>query len=94
MLGRVALGRAVDKLDAQLTIPRAAVIRRAGKFAVWVIVAHDEPDRVEARELLLGRAAGERVIVREGLRAGEKVVVEGVFALREGAAVMIESTEE
>jgi RND family efflux transporter MFP subunit len=94
MLGRVALGRAVDKLDAQLTIPRAAVIRRAGKFAVWVIAAHDEPDRVEARELLLGRAAGERVIVREGLRAGEQVVVEGVFALREGAAVMIESTEE
>lgn len=94
MLGRVELGRAVaDEPDAQLTIPRAAVIRRDGKFAVWVIAEHGDPARVEARALLLGRAAGERVIVREGLRAGEQVVVEGVFALREGAAVVIETTE-
>lgn len=93
MLGRVELGRAVAQPDAQLTIPRAAVIRREGKFAVWVIAEHGDPARVEARALLLGHAAGERVIVREGLRAGEQVVVEGVFALREGAAVVIESNE-
>jgi RND family efflux transporter MFP subunit len=92
MLGRVELGRAVDDPSTQLTIPRAAVVRRGGKFAVWVVTEHepDGPARVEARTLLLGRAAGERVIVREGLRAGEQVVVEGVFALREGAAVVIE----
>jgi RND family efflux transporter MFP subunit len=96
MLGRVELGRAGGKPDAQLTIPRAAVIRRAGSFAVWVIAEHEHgaPARVEARTLVLGRAAGERVIVREGLRPGEQVVVEGVFALREGAAVVIESIEE
>jgi RND family efflux transporter MFP subunit len=94
MLGRVELSRAGLEADAQLTIPRAAVIRREGSFAVWVIAEHGEPARVEARTLLLGRAAGERVIVREGLRAGEQVVVEGVFALREGAAVVIESIEE
>jgi RND family efflux transporter MFP subunit len=94
MLGRVELGRALANPNAQLTIPRAAVIRREGKFAVWVIAEHGDPARVEARTLLLGRAAGERVIVREGLRAGEQVVVEGVFALREGAAVVIETIEE
>jgi RND family efflux transporter MFP subunit len=94
MLGRVELGRALANSDTQLTIPRAAVIRREGKFAVWVIAEHDDPARVEARALLLGRAAGQRVIVREGLRAGEQVVVEGVFALREGAAVVIETIEE
>jgi RND family efflux transporter MFP subunit len=94
MLGRVELGRALVNSDTQLTIPRAAVIRREGKFAVWVIAEHGDPARVEARALLLGRAAGERVIVGEGLRAGEQVVVEGVFALREGAAVVIETIEE
>lgn len=94
MLGRIELDRAGAEPSAQLTIPRAAVIRRAGTFAVWVIAEHADPARVEARELVLGRAAGERVIVREGLREGEQVVVEGVFALREGAAVVIEAVQE
>jgi RND family efflux transporter MFP subunit len=89
MLGRVALGRAGVQVDAELTIPRAAVVRRGGQFVVWVIEP-GEPTRVRARSLLLGRASGERVIVREGLREAEQVVIEGVFALREGAAVVIE----
>jgi RND family efflux transporter MFP subunit len=90
MLGRVALGRAGVQVDAELTIPRAAVVRRGGQFVVWVIVEQGEPTRVQARPVLLGRASGERVIVREGLREAEQVVIEGVFALREGAAVVIE----
>jgi membrane fusion protein (multidrug efflux system) len=90
MLGRIELRHVGAEPSAQLSIPRAAVIRREGNFAVWVIVERADPARVEARTLVLGRAAAQRVIVREGLREGEQVVVEGVFALREGAAVVIE----
>jgi RND family efflux transporter MFP subunit len=92
MLGRVALGTSGAEPSAELTIPRAAVVRRGADFAAWVIApsAGSEPARVEARTLVLGRAAGERVIVREGLREGERVVVEGTFALRDGSAVVIE----
>lgn len=90
MLGRVALGQTDAEPPVRLTIPRAAVVRRDGGFAVWVVDDRSDPLRVQARSLVLGRAAGDRVIVREGLRPGERVVIEGVFALREGAAVVIE----
>lgn len=92
MLGRVAFGRAVlvDGASAPLTIPRAAVLRRGGDFAVWVIDPSSDPPRVGARTLVLGRADQERVAVLDGLAPGERVVVEGVFALREGAAVDVE----
>jgi RND family efflux transporter MFP subunit len=90
MLGRVALGRAGVEPSAQLTIARASVVRRGPEFAAWVVDSQSEPARVRARALVLGRASGERVIVREGLHAGERVVIEGVFALRDGTAVVIE----
>lgn len=91
MLGRVAFGRAVQaESSAPLTIPRAAVLRRGGDFAVWVIDPSNDPPRVSARTLVLGRADQDRVAVLDGLAPGERVVVEGVFALREGAAVDVE----
>lgn len=88
MIGRVELDvDARKRSDDLLTIPRASVIRRAGGYAVWVVEHH----RVEARALTLGRASAERVAVLAGLAPGERVVIEGMFALREGAAVVIEA---
>lgn len=88
MIGRVEL--AGDQAGEQLTIPRAAVIRRARAYAVWVIDEHGDQPRVRARELTLGRSGPDRVAVLDGLAPGERVVTEGMFALREGAAVEIE----
>jgi RND family efflux transporter MFP subunit len=90
MIGRVELGGDEARGDPPLTIPRAAVIRRAGSYAVWVIEQVDGQTRVRARALTLGRADADRVVVLDGLAPGERVVSEGMFALREGAAVSVE----
>ena len=95
MLGRVELPLTPES-DAQqtgvLTIPRGAVLRRNGRYAVWIIdESAQDGTRVAARELTLGQAAGDRVVVRAGLEPGERVVTTGMFALREGAAVEIEA---
>lgn len=97
MLGRVELelsgqGEQVEH-DAPLSIPRRAVMRRHGRYAVWILdPSTSDPQRVLPRELLLGRAQGDRVVVLAGLEPGDQVVHEGMFALREGAAVEVEGS--
>lgn len=92
MIGRVDLTPDADALAQRgesLLIPRAAVQRRAGEFAVWVVVE----GHARARVVALGRADERRVEVVEGLALGELVVLEGGFALREGAAVELEPSD-
>lgn len=98
MIGRVGLRptntrTAAPAFDSPafepLLVPRAAVLRREGEFSVWVVV----DGHARAIEVALGRADDRRVEVLEGLAAGDKVVIDGGFALREGAAVDVETAE-
>jgi membrane fusion protein, multidrug efflux system len=94
MIGRVELGDDADRRAGRsesLTILRAAVVRREAGFAVWVVEEVDGQTRVSARSLTLGRSGPERVAVLDGLKPGDRVVTDGMFALREGAAVSIET---
>jgi len=70
-----------------LTIPSAAVVRRKGRLSTYVVT-----DGVaREREILTGRGDGYLVEVVAGVEAGESVVIEGQFALRDGSRV--ENTE-
>jgi len=60
------------------------VRRNGGRWLVWVV----EGGRVEHRAVSVGPENEGRVAVTAGLRAGERVVVEGPAALAEGARVM------
>ena len=40
------------------------------------------PDEYEKREVQLGASNGQRIEVLSGIKAGEKVVVEGVYQLK------------
>lgn len=62
-----------------LTIPKAAVSFIDGKPTALVQVG---PGLVEPRPVDLGPDDGERVSIRQGLRAGEAVITEGLFALK------------
>ncbi|WP_262071248.1 MdtA/MuxA family multidrug efflux RND transporter periplasmic adaptor subunit [Stenotrophomonas sp. Marseille-Q5258] len=75
----------VSSSDA-VVIPNAAVQFGSKSTYVYVIAADDTS---HLRNVVLGPADGERVSVREGLRAGERVVVEGIDGLREGAKVEV-----
>ncbi|QIO89693.1 membrane protein [Stenotrophomonas rhizophila] len=75
----------VSSSDA-VVIPNAAVQFGSKGTHVYVIAADDTS---HLRNVVLGPADGERVSVREGLRAGERVVVEGIDGLREGAKVEV-----
>jgi membrane fusion protein, heavy metal efflux system len=62
-----------------LLLPQTAVTSVDGKPTVFV--AHDETS-VEPRAVTLGGKDGQFVEIASGLQAGERVVVNGVFALK------------
>lgn len=79
----VSLG-GVSNLDA-ITVPTTAVVTEGDKRVVYV---ESSPGRYEKREVTLGNEQGGAIVVKTGLKEGEKVVVKGgllVAAEVEGA---------
>jgi len=74
----------LDRIDDALTIPSAAVQRGAPGLYAYVVKADNT---VQIRPLKLGPTDGDRVQILDGLAANERVVVDGVDKLREGASV-------
>lgn len=74
-----------ESIDA-LTIPAEAVVRdAAGILRVYIYDAKTQ--RVYARRVTIGAAYGQEVEVRDGLAAGDMVVVGGQHRVREGSRV-------
>lgn len=73
----------------QLRVPRDAIMRFPDGTAVaWVVTQSDQDTLVARRRpLTLGETLGNEVVVREGLSAGDRVVVRGNEGLREGQRV-------
>jgi membrane fusion protein, multidrug efflux system len=67
-----------------LAVPQAALqVDQAGPYVL--VVGGD--DKVEARRVTLGEAEGTLAVVRDGLKEGERVIVEGIQKVRPGMAV-------
>ncbi|MDP4264865.1 MAG: efflux RND transporter periplasmic adaptor subunit [Bacteroidota bacterium] len=65
-------------------IPNKAITEQLGEFFVYVV---GDSSKVSQRKLSLGKQIGVNVIVKDGLKAGEKIVVQGVQNLREGSVI-------
>jgi membrane fusion protein, multidrug efflux system len=69
-----------------LTVPSAAIQRGPDGIFTWVI---DEKDVAHARTITSGPTTGDRTIVASGLTAGERVVVNGQYKLRQNSKVTV-----
>src|SRR5713226_5443967 len=86
--GRV---RASAKTQAgALLVPQRAVIELQGSYQVAVV---GSDDKVSMRPVTVGERVGKMWIVSEGLKPGERVVVEGLMKVRDGAPVKAVSAE-
>jgi membrane fusion protein (multidrug efflux system) len=77
--------------ETALTVPYKAVTEQLGEFFVYVI---GEENKASQRKIILGRQVGKDVIVKDGLKEGEVIAVEGAQNLREGSAVIELKPEE
>ena len=65
-------------------IPYKAVTEMLGEFFVYVV---GDSSKVSQQQLVLGQQIGENIIVKSGLKPGEKIVVEGVQNLHQGSVI-------
>jgi multidrug efflux system membrane fusion protein len=73
-----------------IVVPSAAV--QYGSRGPYVFLVNEE-SQAEVRDIVLGPVEGDVQAVLEGLRPGERVVLEGVDRLREGRAVTMVGDE-
>ena len=74
----------VDTLQGALIVPTPAVQRGAPGAFVYRVNANDT---VSVQAVRLGPVDGEKSVVAEGLKAGDRVVTDGTDKLRDGAAI-------
>jgi membrane fusion protein (multidrug efflux system) len=81
MFGRMEIPR--QTLAAALLVPLAAVVDFEAEKVVYVV----EGDRARRQVVSLGPVVGERVVLTEGIAAGDRVVVSGQQQVADGQRV-------
>jgi membrane fusion protein (multidrug efflux system) len=73
-----------------VVIPYKAISEQLGEFFVYM------PDSAKAtqRKVVLGKQVGKNIIIKDGLKAGEVIITEGIQSLREGSAISITKPED
>ncbi len=90
MYVRAILKEGVD--EQAILLPQRALVRDAkGNATAYVVNAES---KVEVRPLKVGRTQGSNWVVLDGLKAGDKVIVEGLQKIRPGAPVRIAATPD
>jgi membrane fusion protein (multidrug efflux system) len=83
----------LPKTDPYLVVPTTAISFATFGDSVFVIDSNDEGGLVARQQFVqLGERRGDFVAVTKGLQANQKVVSEGVFKLRNGAAISLSET--
>lgn len=89
MFGRVRITLHSDQ--PSLLVPQRAVQELQGKNFVWVV---GEDHTASQRSVEMGVRQGSDWVVLSGLQAGERIVVEGLQKLRQGAPVQPRTGEQ
>ncbi len=77
--------------EQPLVIPKTAPLV-TGKRAVVYVADIEQPGQYHGREVVLGPQAGDYVVVREGLLAGEMVVSHGAFKIDSALQIVAKSS--
>jgi len=73
-----------------ILVPQRAVLQGAKSHFVWVI---GKDDKVEQRVVEVGDWHGDQWFINEGLKPGEKIVVDGAIRMSVGATVKVVAKE-
>jgi len=76
---------AVETAQNALLVPQKAVTEMQSAKIVYVV---SPENKVQLRSVVLGQRVGQDYIVTEGLKPGEKIIVEGLMKVRPGSAVI------
>jgi membrane fusion protein, multidrug efflux system len=90
--GQFAVARAaIENIPGALVVPERALIDLQGNYQLGVLGADNKAD---IRSVKIGPRYNRQVVVTEGLKEGEKVIVEGMQKVRPGMVVNAKPYEE
>jgi len=90
--GQFAKARAViDKIVGALVVPERALVELQGNYQIGVV---GEDNKAEIRPIKIGPRFNRQVVVTEGLKEGEKVIVEGIQKVRPGMVLTAKPYQE
>ncbi len=82
MFGRIRVDLGVR--PGSILVPERSVVELQGKNFVWVV---GSDNKASQRPVNVGRQYNESLLILDGLKAGDRIVVEGLQKVREGAEV-------
>lgn len=68
----------------EVIIPHKAVTEQMGEYFVYVVT---DSSTVTQTKVKLGTTLKDKIVIKEGLQAGQKIVTEGLQRVREGAKI-------
>jgi membrane fusion protein (multidrug efflux system) len=74
----------VEERTGALAVAQRAVVEMQGKNFVWIV---DDANKAAMRSVNVGPRIGSDWIIDNGLKRGDRVVVEGLQMLTEGGSV-------
>jgi len=90
--GEFAKARAVlEDISGALLVPERALVELQGSYQIGVL---GEDNKADIRPIKIGPRYKGQVVVTEGLKEGEKVIVEGVQKVRPGMVVTAKPYQE
>lgn len=89
MFGRMRLDFGIR--PDSILVPQKAVIELQGKSFVWVV---GSDNKASQREVAVGQQFGENLLITDKLKAGDRVVVEGIQKLKDGMEVKRMTAEQ
>jgi membrane fusion protein (multidrug efflux system) len=90
--GQFAKARAViDKISGALLVPERALVELQGSYQIGVV---GKDNKAEIRPIKIGPRYNRQVVVTEGLKEGEKVIVEGIQKVRPGMTLTAKPYQE
>lgn len=81
--GQFAKVRVPVEIKDAIIIPQKCVIELQGQYSVLVV----KNNKVETRQVAVGTRSGDMWIIKEGLQAGDKIIIDGLQKVRNGSEV-------
>ena len=67
-----------------IIVPQKCVVELQGDYSVFVV---NSDNKVESRQIIPGSKSGDLWVINEGLKAGEKIIIDGLQLVRNGSEV-------
>ncbi|WP_297093670.1 efflux RND transporter periplasmic adaptor subunit [uncultured Draconibacterium sp.] len=73
-----------------IVIPQKCVKELQGQYSVFIV---NSDNKIETRQIVSGGKVGDMWLIKEGLKPGDKVLIEGLQKVRNGMPVVAETVE-